>query len=85
MPVTCQLGGRQLCCDCIVLGRLCSCLNLIAEILGDPYSKKSPLPSTGTSPCLTASTKDTSYRVLGQSRIHQRHTTYNNPTRIIAQ
>jgi len=56
-----------------------------AEILGDPYSKKSPLPSIGTSPCLAASTKDTSYRVLGQPRIHQRHTTYNNPTRILAQ
>jgi hypothetical protein len=32
-----------------------------AEILGDPYSKKSPLPSIGTSPRLAASPKDTSY------------------------
>jgi hypothetical protein len=32
-----------------------------AEILEDPYSKKSPLPSIGTSPRLAASPKDTSY------------------------
>ncbi len=56
-----------------------------AEILGDPYSKKSPLPSIGTSSCLAASPKDISYRVLGQSRIHHRHTTNNNHTRILAQ
>jgi len=56
-----------------------------AEILGDPYSKKSPLPSIGTSPRLAASPKDTSYRVLGQSRIHHRHITRNNHTRILAQ
>jgi hypothetical protein len=48
-----------------------------AEILGDPYSKKSPLPSIGTSPRLAASPKDTSYRVLCQSRIHHRHITRN--------
>ncbi len=41
-----------------------------AEILGDPYSKKSPLPSIETSPRLAISPKDTSYRILGQSRIH---------------
>ncbi len=57
----------------------------LAEILGDPHSKKSPLPSIGTSPCLAASPKDTSYRVLGQSRIHHRHTTLNNHTRLLAQ
>ena len=56
-----------------------------AEILRDPYSKKSPLPSIGTPPRLTASPKDTSYRVLGQSRIHHRHITRNNHTRILAQ
>jgi hypothetical protein len=56
-----------------------------AEILGDPYSKKSSLPSIGTSPCLAASPKDTNYQVLGQSRIHHRHTTHNNHTRILAQ
>ncbi len=56
-----------------------------AEILGDPYSKKSPLPNIGTPPRLAASPKDTSYRVLGQSRIHHRHTTCNNHTRILAQ
>jgi hypothetical protein len=56
-----------------------------AEILGDPYSKKSPLPSIETSPPLAISPKDTSYRILGQSRIHQRHITRNNHTRILAQ
>ena len=42
----------------------------LAEIPGDPYSKKSPLPSICTFPSLAAYPKDTSYRVLGQSRIH---------------
>jgi len=46
-----------------------------AEILGDPYSKKSPLPSIGTSPRLAASPKDTSYRVLGQSITDTPHAT----------
>jgi hypothetical protein len=51
-----------------------------AEILGDPYSKKSPLPSIGDFPCLADSPKLSSYQVLGQSRIQQRHTTcYNHP------
>ncbi len=51
-----------------------------AEILGDPYSKKSPLPSEGNFPRLADSPKNTSYRVLGQPRIQQRHTTrYNHP------
>ena len=57
----------------------------LAEILGDPYSKKSPLPSIGTSPRLATSPKDISYRVLGQSRIHHKHTTRNNHPRILAQ
>jgi len=59
-----------------------------AEILGDPYSKKSPLPSIdtiGTSPRLAISPKDPSYQLLGQSRIHHRHISQNNPTRILAQ
>jgi len=56
-----------------------------AEFPGDPYSKKSQLPSIGTSPRLAASPKDASYRVLGQSRIHQRHTRRNNHPRILAQ
>jgi hypothetical protein len=51
-----------------------------AEILGDPYTKKSPLPSIGDFPCLVDSPKLSSYRVLGQSRIQQRHTTrYYHP------
>ncbi len=87
-----------------------------AEILGDIYSKKtplpsmdhnmhcsthvpppghypvmhhlthvSPLPSMGTSPCLAISPTDTSYQVLGQSRIQQRNTTRYNHPRIHAQ
>ena len=59
-----------------------------AEILGDPYSKKSPLPSIaviGTFPSLAVSPKDPSYRLLGQSRIHHQHNIHNNPTRILAQ
>ncbi len=49
-----------------------------AEILGDPYSKKSPLPSVGTSPRLAISPTDTSYQLLGQAKIQQRHTTCHN-------
>jgi hypothetical protein len=51
-----------------------------AEILGDPYSKKSPLLSIGDFPHLANSPKITSYQVLGQLRKQQRHTTrYNHP------
>ncbi len=53
-----------------------------AEILGDPYSKKSPLPSVGTSPRLAISPTDTSYRLLGQARNTTRH---NHPPVILAQ
>ncbi len=56
-----------------------------AEILGDPYSKKSPLPSMGLPPSLAISPTDTSYRLLGQSRIQQRNTTRYNHPRIHAQ
>jgi hypothetical protein len=35
--------------------------DLRAEILGDPYSKKSPLPSIGNFPCLANSPKLSSY------------------------
>ena len=50
-----------------------------AEILGDPYSKKSPLPSIDTSHSLAVSPKEPSYRLLGHSRIR------NNHSRILAQ
>ena len=53
-----------------------------AEILGDPYSKKSPLPSIGR---LAVSPNTSSYRVLGQPRIIQRHITRSNHPRIHAQ
>ena len=53
-----------------------------AEILGDPYSKKSPLLSIGTSPCLAISPTDTSYQLLGQARNTTRH---NHPQVILAQ
>jgi hypothetical protein len=58
-----------------------------AEIFRDPYSKKSQLPSIGNFPYLAESRKLSSYRVLGQSRIQQRHITrYNyNHSRIEAQ
>jgi hypothetical protein len=56
-----------------------------AEILGDPYSKKSPLPSIGDSYHLANSPKLSSYQVLGQSRIQQRHITCYNHPRIEAQ
>jgi hypothetical protein len=56
-----------------------------AEILGDPYSKKSPLPSIGNFPRLANSPKLLSYQALGQSRIQQRHTTRYNHPRIEAQ
>jgi hypothetical protein len=53
-----------------------------AVILGDPYSKISPLSRIGDFPCLANSPKLSSYQVLGQSRIQQKHTTcYNHPRR----
>jgi hypothetical protein len=56
-----------------------------AEILGDPYSKKSPLPSIGDFPRLADSPKHTSYQVIVQPRIQQIHTTRYNHSRIHAQ
>ncbi len=56
-----------------------------AEILGDPYPKKFPLPSIGNFSCLSDSPKLSSYQVLGQLRIQQRHTTCYNHPRIEAQ
>ncbi len=56
-----------------------------AEILGDPYSKKSTVPSIGDFPRLANSPKLSSYQVLGQSRIQQRHITGCNHPRIEAQ
>jgi hypothetical protein len=53
--------------------------NATAEILGDPYSKKSPLPSIGR---LAVSPNTSSYQVLGQPRILQRHITRSNHPRI---
>ena len=57
-------------------------LATVAEILGDPYSKKSPLPSIGR---LAVSPNTSSYQVLGQPRILQRHITRSNHPRIHAQ
>jgi hypothetical protein len=56
-----------------------------AEIFGDSYSKKSPLPSIGNFSHLANSPKLSSYQVLGQSRIQQRHTTRYIHPRIDAQ
>jgi hypothetical protein len=61
-------------------------LNMVtAEILWDPYSKKYPLPSIGDFPHLADSPKLSSYQVLGQSSIQQRHITHYNHPRIDAQ
>jgi hypothetical protein len=38
-----------------------------AEILGDPYAKKSPLPRIGATSCLPVSPSVPSHRILGQS------------------
>jgi hypothetical protein len=43
-----------------------------AEILGDPYSKKSPLPRIGTIPHLPVSPSIPSLQILGQSQILNR-------------
>jgi hypothetical protein len=53
-----------------------------AEILGDPYSKKSPLPHIGDSPHLAITPSLTRYQILGQPRILQRHSTRSNHPRI---
>ena len=55
---------------------------IAAEILGDPYSKKSPLLSIGR---LAVSPNTSSYQVLGQPRIIQRYITRSNHPRIHAQ
>ncbi len=48
-----------------------------AEILGDPYSKKSPLPSIGDSR-LSVTPRIPGYRLLGLPQLLQQHTTHNN-------
>ncbi len=55
-----------------------------AEILGDPYSKKSPLPSIGKflSVCHP---KYSRLPILGLPLLLQQHTTYNNQYRITPQ
>ncbi len=55
-----------------------------AEILGDPYSKKSPLPSIGNS-YLSVTPSIPDYRLLGLPQLLQQHTTYNNHYRIAPQ
>ena len=55
-----------------------------AEILGDPYFKKSPLPNIGDSR-LSVTPRIPDYRLLGQPRLLQQHTTHNNPHRIAPQ
>ena len=53
-----------------------------AEILRNPYSTKSPLPSVDH---LAVAPKLTNYWVFGQSRIQRRHITCSNHPRIHAQ
>ncbi len=45
---------------------------IYAEILGNPYSKKSPLPCIGTIPHLPVSPSIPSHQILGQLRILNR-------------
>ncbi len=44
----------------------------IAEILGDPYSKKSPLPRIGNTPCLSVTPSLPGHRILGKAQILNR-------------
>jgi hypothetical protein len=55
-----------------------------AKILGDPYSKKSPLPSIGDSH-LSVTPRIPGYQLLGQPQLLQQHTTHNNHHRIALQ
>jgi hypothetical protein len=55
-----------------------------AEILGDPYSKKSPLPRIGDSH-LFVTPRIPDYQLLGLPGLLQQHTTYNNHYRIAPQ
>ncbi len=48
------------------------CANVSAEILGDPYAKKSPLPGIGPITCLPISPSIPSHQILGQSCLHNR-------------
>jgi hypothetical protein len=52
-----------------------------AEILGDPYAKKSPLPRIGPITCLPVSPSIPSHRILGQSRLHNRQSLLHTSTR----
>jgi hypothetical protein len=63
--------------------RLAVCQNY-AEILGDPYSKKSPLPSIGDSH-LSITPRISGYQFFGLPRLLQQHTTHNNHYRMAPQ
>jgi hypothetical protein len=55
-----------------------------AESLGDPYSKKSPLPSIGNSR-LSVTPRIPGYQLLGLPQLLQQHTTHNNHHRMAPQ
>ena len=55
--------------------------NAIAEILGDPYAKKSPLPRIGPITCLPVAPSIPSHRILGQSRLLHRQSLLHTSTR----
>jgi hypothetical protein len=52
-----------------------------AEILGDPYAKKSPLPRIGPITCLPVAPSIPSHRILGQSRLLHRQSLLHTSTR----
>jgi hypothetical protein len=69
----------------------------IAEILGDPYSKKSPLPRNGNTTRLPVTPSLPDHRILGKSRIlnrisnpytildeHQQNSTHNSREHLLA-
>jgi hypothetical protein len=54
-----------------------------AEILGDPYSKKSPLPRIVNTPCLSVTPSLPDHQILGKAQILNRISTpHNYPRRV---
>ena len=57
------------------------CIELPAEILGDPYAKKCPLPRIGPITRLPVSPSIPSHQILGQSCLHNRLSLLHTSTR----
>jgi hypothetical protein len=57
--------------------------DVVAEILGDPYSKKSPLPRIGNIPHLSVTPSLPDHRILGKAQILNRISiSHNYPRRV---